>query len=104
MLSMFYCAGYKATKWSIGDLSGWNTVNVTEMESMFSFCENLTNVYGIEEFDTSSVTNMSSMFLAVSGNLVLDLGGWYVCDVEEYDKFSDGLGNIIEPDWTKMYC
>lgn len=37
----------------------FDTSNVTEMKSMFSICSNLTTV---PRFDTSKVTNMSSMF------------------------------------------
>ena len=33
---MFHQAGYSATTWNIGDLSNWDTSNVTSMSSMFS--------------------------------------------------------------------
>jgi hypothetical protein len=32
---MFYDAGESATTWSIGDISGWDTSNVTDMYGMF---------------------------------------------------------------------
>ena len=32
---MFNSAGYNATSWTIGDISGWNTSKVTNMSGMF---------------------------------------------------------------------
>ena len=34
---MFSYAGYSATTWNIGNLSGWNTSNVTNMSRMFFY-------------------------------------------------------------------
>ena len=37
MNSAFYDMGYNASSWDIGDLSGWDVGNVTEMQFMFSY-------------------------------------------------------------------
>ena len=64
MSYMFYNAGRNASTWSIGDLSGWNTSKVTNMQDIFSgagynassFNLNLSN------WNTSKVTSMQDMF------------------------------------------
>ena len=43
------------------DLSSFDTKNVTDLESMFSCCSNLTNI-NLSSFDTKNVTNMGDMF------------------------------------------
>ena len=40
----------------------WNTGNVKNMDSIFSGCESLIDITGISNWDTSKVTDMSSMF------------------------------------------
>ena len=44
------------------DLSGWNTSNVTDMSFMFHNCDFLTNL-DLSSFDTSNLTNVDYMFL-----------------------------------------
>ena len=44
------------------NVSGWDTSNVTDMEYMFTFLPNLTMLNGLENFNTSNVTNMYEMF------------------------------------------
>ena len=41
MSSMFNQSGYRATTWSVGDLSNWNVANVTNMNMMF-YCAGYT--------------------------------------------------------------
>ena len=43
-----------------GDISNWNTSNVTDMSFMFYDCESFNQ--DISDWDVSNVTNMSSMF------------------------------------------
>ena len=59
MSSMFYNCS------SISDLTGlesWETSSVTNMSYMYYGCSSLSDVTGIESWETSSVTNMSYMF------------------------------------------
>ena len=46
----------------LGDLSTWNTSNITDMGWMFYACKALTNVGDLSKWGTSKVTNMSNMF------------------------------------------
>ena len=52
----FYCQLLK----SVGDLSGWDVSNVTDMSGMFCYCENLNQ--DLSSWDVSSVENMGAMF------------------------------------------
>ena len=47
---------------SIGTLSNWNTSNVTNLSSMFYNCYSLTTIPSITSWDLKKVTNTSSMF------------------------------------------
>ncbi|WP_162253166.1 BspA family leucine-rich repeat surface protein, partial [Lactobacillus kitasatonis] len=44
------------------DLTGWQTDNVKNMNSMFKNDPKLTTIKGLENLDTSHVTNMIGMF------------------------------------------
>lgn len=44
------------------DFTNFDTSNVTNMSSMFNYCTSLTNIIFTYRFDTSKVTTMSSMF------------------------------------------
>ena len=57
---------------SITNLDKLDTSNVTNMESMFFFCTNLTSL-NVSHFDTSNVTNMSDMFDSCESLTSLDV-------------------------------
>ena len=44
------------------NISNFDTSSVTDMSSMFSSCSSLTEIEGLENFDTSKVTTMELMF------------------------------------------
>ena len=55
---MFYrCFGLTSL-----DLSNFDTRNVTNMKSMFYYCENLTTIYASDKFVVKEGTNVSDMF------------------------------------------
>ena len=64
MSYMFSSAGNKAITWSLGNLSNWNTSNVTNMGSMFEYCFGYSKTFNLDlsSWDTSKVTNMGYMF------------------------------------------
>lgn len=69
------------------DLSGWDTGNVTDMQSMFAApwgrSSGLTSIEGISDWDTGNVTNMINMFLNATRLTSLDLSGWDTSSVTE---------------------
>ena len=64
---------------SIEGLQNMDTSNVTNMERMFYFCSSLTNL-DLRNFDTSKVTNMSTMF-AYSTFTTLNLSSFDTSEV-----------------------
>ena len=62
---------------TVGDLSGWNTSNVTDMCAMFQECKYLESIGNISGWDISKVTNMSGLFNGcVRLNGIGNLSGW----------------------------
>ena len=71
------------------DISGWNTSNVITMENMFSFCDKLKNIIGIENLDVSKLEDATSMFYCCKNLVELDLTNWNPISLENtYDMFS----------------
>ena len=60
---------------SIEGLENLNTSNVTNMRSMFYGCSSLTSL-DVSEFKTDNVTNMGSMFRGCSSLTTLDVSGF----------------------------
>ncbi len=84
------------------DLSSFDTYNVQSMAGMFSgdyynteIPMNLTNIYGLENFDTSSVTDMNGMFAHNFGLTTLDLSNFDTSNVTNmkwmFDHCTDNL-------------
>ena len=71
LTNMFYnCYNLKITATDIPNFS-----NVTDMSGLFYGCRSITTIPNIGKWDTSSVTNMSKMFLQAQ-NFNGDLSGW----------------------------
>ena len=64
------------------DLSSFDTSNVTNMSSMFYGCSSLTSL-DLSSFNTSSVTNMDSMFSGCSSLTSLDLSSFNTSSVTD---------------------
>ena len=61
-------------------INNWNTSNVTNMQSMFVSCTSFNQPIG--GWDVSNVTNMIKMFQSAS-NFNQDIGGWNVSSVTD---------------------
>ena len=55
---------------SLPDISKWNTINVTEMNAMFSECLSLSSLPNISKWNINNVTNMNHM-LSVCPNIII---------------------------------
>ena len=84
------------------DLSSWNTSAVTTITGMFSSCDDLTSLYGIENFDTSKVTKMNSTFSGCRKLTSLDLSNWNtssVIDTSYMFSYNIALTSINLSNW-----
>gem|GEM_PF-6780914 len=66
---------------SIGDVSNWNTSNMTHMDNLF-YGASLTTL-DVSGWDVSRVRFMNSMFNNVSSLVSLDLSNWNTSDVRD---------------------
>ena len=67
--SLFYCMAQKANKLTI-NITGWDSSKVTSMKLMFGYTGNSSNevtITGLNNLDTTNVTNMQEMFASVKG-------------------------------------
>ena len=67
---MFYYTGQNTANFYLGDLSNWNTGNVTSMDSMFKYA-------------------------GQKADYTLDLSSWDVSKVTAYGGFATGTGSHI---------
>ena len=76
-------------------LDNVNTVNVTNMESMFINCSNLTSL-DLSSFNTSNVTSMESMFNGCSKLTILDLSYFNTSKVTSMSAMVHYCDNLEE--------
>ena len=83
------------------DLSNFNTSNVTNMSSMFYGCSSLTSL-NLSNFNTSSVTDMSDMFSRCSSLTSLDLSSFNASNVTNMDSMFSGCSSLISLDLSSF--
>ena len=99
---MFLNTGYNYLNVDLGNLSNWNTINVTNMENMFWYAgmySNSFNIGDISEWNTGNVTNMTGMFghTAINAIYNLDLSSWDVSKVTNYENFNSEVESKVTP-------
>ena len=90
---LFANIGYSVasgTEVKIEGLENLDTSNVTNMSYMFYYCSKLTSL-DVSKFDTSNVTDMIYMFMYCEGLTVLDLSNF-------------NTNNVISMSYMFMYC
>ena len=94
--------------------NGFNTANVTRMDSMFYECHYLTNL-NLSSFNTSNVTNMSWMFYNCNNLTSLDLSNFNTSNVTDMSDMFAGCSRLTRldlssfntanvTDMTGMFC
>ena len=78
------------------DLSGWDTGNVTSMNSMFANCSALKDL-DLTHFDTSHVTDFKYMFSETRGVTVDDVRHFDTSSWQERHFFMEG------DDWQFLF-
>ena len=89
MNSMFY----RCINLTSLDLSGWNTSNVTSMNSMFNSCGNLTYL-NLSGWNTSNVNDITSMFNSCGNLTSLDLSGLDISNVTSMGWMFGGCNSL----------
>ena len=84
---------FEKTKFKYIDISDWDTSSVTNMLSMFYKCNELKSVGDISYWDVSNVTNMAYMFTGCS-NLNQDISDWSVSLVTDMSYMFFGCENF----------
>ena len=80
------------------DVSNFNTSAVTNMNGMFSACRALTSL-DVSSFNTSAVTNMSSMFAACRALTSLDVSSFNTSAVTNMDVMFQNCQSL-----TRLYA
>ena len=79
----------------IGDLSGWNTHNFTDMRFMFDSDSALSGIGDLSNWNTSKVTNMIAMFESASNLKDLgNLGRWRTGNVTDMGYMFNGMSAL----------
>lgn len=76
-------------------LEDWDTSNVTDMSYMFYGCKSLVSL-DLSKWDTSNVTNMTSMFYDCKSLVSLDLTNWDTSNVTTMDHMFEFCSNLTE--------
>ncbi len=84
---------FEKTKFKYIDISDWDTSSVTNMLSMFYKCNELKSVGDISYWDVSNVTNMAYMFTGCT-NLNQDISDWSVSLVTDMSYMFFGCENF----------
>ena len=85
---------------SVGDISQWNTAKVSDMSSMFEGCSAIESVGDISGWDTANATNMTGTFKDCA-KLLANCFDWDVEKVGEiHTDFDTGAPGVQSP-WDK---
>jgi len=71
------------------DLTSVNTSKVTSMGSLFEGCTNLLDIKGIEDFDTSSLNNISRMFYNCTELILANLSAFNIDKIHNLNETFD---------------
>ena len=80
------------------DASFANCTSLTSTAYWFKYCQNLTTITGIENFNTENVTNMMEMFANCIGLTSLDLSGFKTDNVTNMSKMFSACSKLTSLD------
>ena len=78
------------------DFSNFNTSNIIDMEDMFSECNKLKEIKGINKIITNKVTNMSGLFNECFELEYLDLSNFNTANVTDMECMFNGCTKLKE--------
>lgn len=80
------------------DVSGIDTTNTTSFQYLFSSCQKLQTITGIENWIVSNVRSLEYMFYNCSALTLLDLTNWTVSNVVYLSHMFDGCSLLTSID------
>jgi surface protein len=98
-MGRMFANGMSLTSVTFGD--NFDTSNVTNMSTMFYSCENLKSL-NVSSFDTSKVTNMYSMFSYCKGLTSLDLSNFDTSKVTSMEEMFRNCNKLTELDLSNF--
>ena len=72
------------------DLSTWDTSSATNMNSLFYNCSGVNSIIGLENWNTSNVEIMESTFSSCAKITTLDLSNWNISNVTAFSSMFSG--------------
>ena len=88
---------------AINDIGNLNTSSVTDMSFMFMSCFNLISL-NLSDWNTSQVENMTSMFKNCLSLTTLNLSGWDTSQVENMESMFENCSNLtliyVDTNWN----
>ncbi len=93
----------KCTALTALDVSSFDTSGVTDMRSVFSLCSNLADLTGVENWNVSNVTQLTSAFEGCRGLTELDLSGWDTSQVTVMPHMFSGCEGLVKLDLSGQF-
>ena len=87
----------------LSELNKWNTSNIYDMSYLFFFCRELKALPDISKWNTSNVNNMSNMFSGCFALKTLpDISNWNVSNVKDMSDMFNNCNYLLSlPDLSK---
>ena len=93
-LNTLYGVFYNCQELAVIDISGWNTGNVSDFGGLFNNCRKLASIVGLEDLNTTSLTNLSSTFYNCAALSQLDISSWDVGKVTSAQYMAYGCTGL----------
>ena len=78
---------------TITGIENFDTSSVTNMQAVFQYCSSLTNL-NLSGWDTSKVTTIENMFYGCSGLTTLNLTGWNTSNITNMARMTSGCSGL----------
>ena len=89
------------------DLTTFDTHNLINAEAMFASCDDLSNIIGINDIDTSKLQRIGSMFFDCRSLTSLDLSSWNTSSIVSFAgglQTNGGTPGLFHDGGTFEYC
>lgn len=95
-----FSSKYEKTKMKSVNVTGWETENIEEMDSMFLNCSGLEYIYGLDTWEMKNITSMFDMFAGCNNLKELNIKDWNLKNVNFIGGIFKNCLNLKDPDLT----